>query len=339
MLESKNQLNKSLVQQFWRALDTDDENLAGQLIDYGVSRDIAWFGHQPVGDLRGLEAVLEGFWQPLRKSFPDLKRHRHLFFGGSSNGRVDGDASKDGKEWVTGTGLMQGTFKHDYLGLRAHGRPVSFRWGEFCRIEGSKIVEIYFLLDVIDLMRQANANPLPPSRGREGLYPPPQLADGILTDVQDASVSACSLDHIRRFIFGGLNNYDQSDLKSMGMARFFCPDIRWYGPGGIGACLSLTEFEDLHQKPWLQAFPDRRVQDLTALIAEGCYSGGPGWAGVKAHHLGQYLGCPATGRAVTINGLDWWKRDGEMYVENWVFVDMIHLFRQFGVDLMARLHE
>jgi len=26
-----------------------------------------------------------------------------------------------------------------------------------------------------------------------------------------------------------------------------------------------------------------------------------------------------------------------MYVENWVFVDMIHLFRQFGVDLFERL--
>jgi len=24
-------------------------------------------------------------------------------------------------------------------------------------------------------------------------------------------------------------------------------------------------------------------------------------------------------------------------VENWVFVDMVHLFRQMGVDLMARI--
>ncbi len=26
-----------------------------------------------------------------------------------------------------------------------------------------------------------------------------------------------------------------------------------------------------------------------------------------------------------------------MYVENWVFVDMIHLFRQFGIDLFGRM--
>ncbi len=87
----------------------------------------------------------------------------------------------------------------------------------------------------------------------------------------------------------------------------------------------------------MTAFPDRAVQDLDALFAEGPYSGAPGWAGVKATHTGEYLGQPASGNQVEINGLDYWKRDGEMYVENWVFVDMIHLFRQLGVDLFARL--
>ena len=125
----------------------------------------------------------------------------------------------------------------------------------------------------------------------------------------------------------------------MGMADFFHPDMRWYGPGGIGACLSLNEFEDLHQRPWLAAYPDRRVQDLDALFAEGAYSGASGWAGVKATHTGPYLDSPATGNQIEFNGLDWWKREGEMYVENWVFVDMVHLFRQLGVDLFERLAE
>jgi len=58
---------------------------------------------------------------------------------------------------------------------------------------------------------------------------------------------------------------------------------------------------------------------------------------VKATHAGEYLEHAATGNAFEINGLDWWKRDGEMYIENWVFVDMIHLFRQLGVDLFERL--
>jgi len=178
---------------------------------------------------------------------------------------------------------------------------------------------------------------LPPSRGKPLLYPPPAAADGVLLDPPDPTVTAYSLDHIRRFIFDGLNSYDQNELHSMGMADYFAPDVKWYGPGGIGACLNFHEFEDLHQRPWLIAFPDRQVQDLTALIAENQYTGAPGWAGVIATQTGPYLGCPGSGRRVEINGLDWWKRDDERYIENWVFVDMIHLFRQFGVDLMARM--
>ena len=38
-----------------------------------------------------------------------------------------------------------------------------------------------------------------------------------------------------------------------------------------------------------------------------------------------------------MGGLDWWKRDGEQYIENWVFVDTIHLFQRFGIDLLARI--
>ncbi len=82
------------------------------------------------------------------------------------------------------------------------------------------------------------------------------------------------------------------------------------------------------------------MQNFDALFAEGRYSAAPGWAGVKATHAGEHLDHAATGNAVEINGLDWWKRDGEVYIENWVFVDMIHLFRQLGADLFERLaHE
>ena len=31
-------------------------------------------------------------------------------------------------------------------------------------------------------------------------------------------------------------------------------------------------------------------------------------------------------------------RDGDMFTENWVFVDMLHRFDQMGIDLMAKVH-
>jgi len=186
-------------------------------------------------------------------------------------------------------------------------------------------------------MQQAGYNVLPPALGKDNLYPAPAANDGILHEAQDEAQTNYSLEHIRAFIFDGLNAFDQDDLKSMGMADYFHPNVKWYGPGGIGACLSFKEFEDLHQKPWLVAYPDRQVQDLDALIAEGAYTGAPGWAGVIATHTGEYLSVPATGKRIEFNGLDWWKREGEQYIENWVFVDMIHLFHQFGIGLFERL--
>jgi len=330
-----NQQNKQLVWDFWRSLDGAKNADLARVCNQYLGADSAWHGPDPIHSLHGAEAFVSGYWQPLLDSFPDLKRQTHIFMGGKSSGRIDG--SGDGKMWVGGTGYFNASFANDYLGIPATGGAVSIRWGEFCRLEDQKIVETYLILDLVDLMQQAGIYVLPPSHGVDGMYPPPKANDGVLLDEQDASRSDYALEHIRTFIFDGLNNYDQSELKSMGMADYFHPDVHWYGPGGIGACLSFKEFEDNHQRHWLKAFPDRSVQNLDALIAEGSYSGAPGWAGVKATHSGEYLDCEATDRPLTVNGLDFWKLENDVYIENWVFVDMIHLFRQFGVDLFARI--
>jgi hypothetical protein len=37
--------------------------------------------------------------------------------------------------------------------------------------------------------------------------------------------------------------------------------------------------------------------------------------------------------------MDFWLRRGDKFVENWVFVDMIDLFDQFGIDLLLQARE
>jgi len=334
-----NQHNKSFVWSLWEQLDRGGVDAARTLLDQSCASTVVFHGPQPIGDMAGVGAYIDDYLAPLLHSFPDLRRDTFIFFGGESNGRRDGDVSLDGAHWVTGTGNLHGTFQNDFLGIAATGKPVSIRWGDFTRIVDGQVAEVFFLIDLVDLMEQAGFDVLPPARGHPGVYPPPAAGDGLIHDAQPPDVTAYSLDHIRSFIFDGLNAFDQSDLKSMAMSDWFHPDLTWYGPGGIGACLSFQEFEDLHQAPWLVAYPDRQVQDLDALFAEGFYSAAPGWAGVKATHTGPYLDAPATGNSIEFNGIDWWKRDGEVYIENWVFVDMVHLFGQFGIDLFARMGE
>ncbi len=335
MDNNTNQLNKKLVTQYWQEVANAEDRTLVDIVRKYASADCVWHGPDPIGDLKGAEEFTAGFALPFLNSFPNATREIYIAIGGKSNGRADGQ--QDGRMWVGGTGMLNATFVSDYLTIPASGNDVNIRWGEFCCLEDGMIVESFFLLDLIDLMQQAGVNVLPPSRGADGVYPPPKKRDGLLLAEQDDAESAHTLEHIRRFIFDALNSYDQSDLKSMGIADFFHPDVQWYGPGGIGACNGLQEFEGFHQRHWLHAYPDRAVQNLDALIAEGKYSGGPGWAGVLATHTGDYLDCPATGRKIEFNGIDFWKLENDMYVENWVFVDMIHLFRQFGIDLFERI--
>lgn len=332
-----NEHNKSIVWKLWDDLATAPSADSAAAFEAAMGTDVRWHGFAPLGSLVGTDALVEKFWQPFVSSFADLRRETHIFFGGQSNGRADGDISKDGQWWVTGTGLFHGVFARDYLSIPANGKEVSIRWGEFCRFDDGVISEIYFLIDLIDLIQQAGFEVLPPARGADHLYPAPAAGDGVLRDPSDPAQSAYSLEHIRAFIYDGLNAFDESDLASMGMANWFHPDVAWYGPGGIGACLSFHEFETLHQAPWLVAFPDRQVQDLDAIIAEGVYSAAPGWSGVLATHTGPYLDTAATNNRIEFNGLDWWKRTDDVFIENWVFVDMVHLFQQFGIDLIARI--
>ena len=123
----------------------------------------------------------------------------------------------------------------------------------------------------------------------------------------------------------------------MGVQNFFHKNIKWYGPGGIGACLSLQEFQEYHQRPWLRAFPDRKVQNLEALFAEGNFLAAKGVAAVKAIHSGLYQEIPASKNSIEFSGLDFWLRSGKKFTENWVFVDMIDLFSQMNHDLFKKM--
>ena len=60
-----------------------------------------------------------------------------------------------------------------------------------------------------------------------------------------------------------------------------------------------------------------------------------GWPSVRATHAGEYLGAPARGTPINMRVMDWWRRKDGLLVENWVFIDLPHLFLQMGVDLLA----
>ncbi len=324
------QRNKATALKLWQVLDSDPDG-AGPLLDHVVH----WEGPAPVGPQTSGAAIIDGLFAPLKAAIPNLARQTHIFMGGRSDASETGE---DGAEWVAGTGYLTGRAAGPVFGIPATGHDLRIRWAEFLRFDDAgHITYAQTILDLVDWCDQIGLPILPHPRGERHVYPAPTGYDGVLIDPQDEKIGKATLKLGRELIFGGLNAFDESDLSSMGMARFFHPNLKWYGPGGIGACLSLEEFETRHQKPWLVAFPDRKVLHLDSLFAEGRMLAASGPRGVIATHTGPYLDQPATGAQLEVSGIDFWLRDGKAFTENWVFVDMIHLFAQMGVDLLARI--
>ena len=124
--------NKIIIWEFWQKLHQTEPEGAADVIRHYVHKDIPWHGPHPINDLEGVEALISGFWQPLLKSFPDLKRRCDIFIGGHIH-------------WVGAIGHFSGTFAHDWLGIPATGRETHIRFGEFSAVHDGKIVLTYII--------------------------------------------------------------------------------------------------------------------------------------------------------------------------------------------------
>lgn len=287
--------------------------------------DLEWHGCHPFGILVGASAVEEGFFAPLRRAFPDLQRRDDIVIAGPFE---TGD-------WVAATGHLAGTWTGEWLGFGPTRRLTLLRYGEFWRFDGGRPVEARVVVDLMEVLRQCGRDPLPPWPGAPGISPAPQTGNSVQLAPSDPDETRHSLELVEAMIFGGLRAYDGKGLGSMGMERYWHPGMMWYGPGGIGSNRGIDGFQRDHQRPFLEAFPDRVGGNHRARIADGSYVASTGWPSLRATHRGAYLGVPATGRAVTMTVMDWWRRDGDLLAENWVFIDMPALFLQLGRDLLA----
>ena len=128
MVIELNQENKQIVWNFWRHLEAANGDELLQVANESLDSNLTWHGPDPINELHGVQSFVVDFWLPLQKSFRDLKRQTHIFFGGQSNGRIDG--KNDGNMWVTGTGYLNGIFVENYLSIPASNSEVNIRWGD-----------------------------------------------------------------------------------------------------------------------------------------------------------------------------------------------------------------
>lgn len=309
--------------------------------------DCEWRAAHPMNEMRGNAAATAQIWSPLFSAFPDLERRDSILVAGRFQGRT----------LIAAMGHYCGTMKRDWLGIPATGKTVWLRYGEVWQIgEDGRAVQANLLWDVLDVMRQAGVWPLAPSLGVEGMWPGPLTADGVRLAPSDPVQGRDSLEQTLRMHkslaeFDDRGSLSREALIAMPQRDHWHPRMMWYGPAGIGTTRGLDGFVDGHQLPFRVAFhrPQGTFEEVMAerarngaghyiRIGDGPFSVTGGWPSVYAMHLGAgFCGLPATGKPVFMRVMDFYLHDEGLIRENWVPIDMLHLFGQMGLDLLTRM--
>jgi len=284
----------------------------------------------PFEDLDGPEDFFQSAIQLLASAFPDLERRDMIVLSGEAD---------TGADWIGCCGYYTGTFSKAFLDIPPTGHHASMRFHEFYRIEEGRVAEFQGLWDIPELMLQAGAWPMVPSLGREWLVPSPATQDGLAIVPKDDDHSKRSLDLVSAMI-DGLSKYAEGGAAAMQLEKYWHPNFSWYGPSGIGTTRGISGFRNWHQIPFLNAMPDRVGGAEGGFFAEGDYVGFTAWPGMRATISGDgWMGIAASNQKITMRSLDFWRCENGLIRENWVLVDLLHIYDQIGVDLLGRMRE
>lgn len=314
-----------------------------------ASPDAQWRASHPMNEHVGSGQALAQVWRPLKAAFPDIERRDTIFVGGTYLGRT----------YLAAVGQYCGTMRGDWLGIPATNKTVYLRYGEVWQIgPDGRAVQANLLWDVLDVMRQAGANPLASSLGVEALWPCPLTADGVRLTGSDPEESIGSIEqtlamHKTLAEHDDRTSLSRENLISMPQREHWHEKMMWYGPAGIGTTRGLDGFVDGHQLPFRIAFhrPQGTFGEVMAererngaghyiRIGDGPYSVTGGWPSVYAMHLGGgFCGLPPTGKPVFMRVMDFYLHHEGLIRENWVPLDMLHLLKQMGFDAMKRMRE
>jgi predicted ester cyclase len=332
MTSDIHQQNKQLINQFRAALyDCDAATLKNQLCAIFAPNGVIHLTF-PFGDLLGADALLDLVYQPLLAAIPDLERRDFIMMAGHANN----------DHWVGCAGYYMGVFEKPWLGIPPTRHVVAMRYHEFFRIEENRVVEMQAVWDIPQLMTQAKAWPLTPSLGVDWIAPAPATQDGIITSPYDQAKSDANL----KLVVAMLTEMGKHPLSGgpeiMQLEKFWHPKMCWYGPSGIGSMRRIQGFRNWHQIPFLKALPDRRVyvSGKGVMFGDANYVAAAGWPNMQMTITGDgWLGIAPSNQKITMRSFDFWRCENSLIRENWVLIDLLHVYHQIGVDVFSRMRE
>lgn len=288
----------------------------------------------PFEDLDGGAGWYRDALGPLAAAWPDIERRDTIVVAGTTDRGLD---------WVGCCGHYMGTFANEWFGIAPTGRAVSMRFHEFFHIVDGRIVEMQGIWDIPEVLMQAGVWPMGPSLGRDWFVPGPATADGLVSGARDDARGADVLRIVLEML-EDMGKHPTEPVEAMNLERYWHPKFSWYGPAGIGTSRGIDGFRRVHQIPFLKAMPDRGGGGYDTrpsnFFAEGNYVGETCWPGMFMTYTGDgWLGIAPVGKRITMRSLDFWRVEGDLIRENWVLVDLLHIWHQLGVDVLARARE
>ncbi len=321
------QKEKQTVLEYYRELDGASEEAIVAAMEANCSDNLIWHGFYPFDEIAGPIEVANEFWIPLRRALRKMQRRLDVFMAGANS--LDGEKST----WVVSMGHLMGLFDAPWLGIQPTNKMAFLRYCAFHRVEDGKIVEEAMFFDIPHLMMQTGLNPFPPQTAAHLVQPGPMTHDGLLFDPQLAQEGRATLDAINAMI-ADLGTWQLGPPLEEELARTWHDDMIWWGPAGIGATYTIERYAKQHSGPFRAAFRDRSKTGHICRMAEGQFGGFFGWPNFTARLTGDFMGMPPTGEVGEMRVIDIYRRKGNLLAENWVFIDLLHFWRQQGLDFL-----
>lgn len=323
--------DRHLLDELFAAQYNFDEAALRKAVANSVRPDALVHLAHPFETLSGPEQFLRDALLPLKAAMPDMERRNNIVMRGVAN---------SGEEWIGCCGAFLGTFRQSWMGIPPSGRLASMRFHEFYRLKEGQVVELQAIWDIPELMLQAGVWPMAPALGREWMVPAPATQDGLSTDPRDDDRSASSLALVDNMLVG-LGKHAEGGVAAMELEKSWHQNFNWYGPSGIASSRGISGFRASHQIPFLNGLPDRDGSPGNGhLFADNDYIGFTGWPGM---HMtvsgGGWMGIAPAKQKITMRSLDFWRAEKGLLRENWVLIDLLHVYHQLGVDVLARMKE
>ncbi len=300
----------SIIDNFYHCLQT------GKPLRAIVTQDVVLNVSYPINQIIGVKAIESDYWLQFKSAFEHLERKAFIEF----------DSDYESNQWIAATGYFSGIFVNDFLGIPATGNLLYLRFTELVKIKDNKISEYFIIFDFLDVMHQAGIFPLRKSLGHCGQILPPTTMDG-LSPLEVNKLQADESEQLVLNMLEELSKFDGKSLLSMQLENYWHADFMWYGPAGIGTTKGIKSFRERHQGPFVFSFPDRLVDHKACVVKKGNYVATGGWPHMHGTHSGSgWLGLPPTNKTLELRVIDMWRREGSLLKEDWVGIDIIHIY-------------